>query len=243
MSAESLTSDTFSLRVVRAAIYFMILPARWLERAMNWVRPGWEYHPISASFYFILIAFLSIWAVMQGNLPLKLIGMYFVSAMEVFAIAKCVLISIGLPGVIHPTINIGGRLRQRRSMDRFLLTPTALYMGAVAFLYTTLYFAVVHYFIDAVSMGAYKIEAQVPGATATGVARFWRFVYFSAVTITTLGYGDISPLTFWAQLAVVLELAFSIFFVVFLFGTFVSFSAIKATERIKGTQQTREPDA
>ncbi|HEY4661415.1 MAG TPA: potassium channel family protein [Terriglobales bacterium] len=40
--------------------------------------------------------------------------------------------------------------------------------------------------------------AQIPG-------QFWRMAYFSATTITTLGFGDIVPLTTAARIVVSLE--------------------------------------
>lgn len=38
-----------------------------------------------------------------------------------------------------------------------------------------------------------------------GLALAWRHLYFSFVTLTTLGYGDILPLTEYAEMLVVLE--------------------------------------
>ena len=39
----------------------------------------------------------------------------------------------------------------------------------------------------------------------TGHALSWRFLYFSFVTLTTLGYGDVLPLTIYAQSLTVME--------------------------------------
>ena len=50
----------------------------------------------------------------------------------------------------------------------------------------------------------------------------WQLQYFSAVTIATIGYGDIHPTSFLSQAAVVLEAAAGIFYIVFLFAAIVS---------------------
>lgn len=46
------------------------------------------------------------------------------------------------------------------------------------------------------------------GLTSVGISWFenlYNSIYFSVITITTLGYGDVYPLTFWAKMAVILE--------------------------------------
>jgi len=49
---------------------------------------------------------------------------------------------------------------------------------------------------------------------------FWHFVYFSFVTITTLGYGDISPIHIFPQVLVVLETLAGLGLIVFYLGMF-----------------------
>ncbi len=44
---------------------------------------------------------------------------------------------------------------------------------------------------------------------------YWTFLYFSIVTMTTLGYGDIAPLSSLARFATSAEVLLSVFYVVF----------------------------
>ena len=48
----------------------------------------------------------------------------------------------------------------------------------------------------------YKMRS---GSPLAGQQTFWRMLYFSAVTITTLGYGDIIPVTHTARILVGFE--------------------------------------
>ena len=43
---------------------------------------------------------------------------------------------------------------------------------------------------------------------------FFDYIYFSFVTITTLGYGDIHPIGWYSRLLVILELCFGLWFVI-----------------------------
>jgi voltage-gated potassium channel Kch len=76
-------------------------------------------------------------------------------------------------------------------------------MGALGgfFLILTI-FARVHGLIEALSPGAYRMEAGTPRAAVADVATFQ---YFSTVTMTTVGFGDIVPVALEARLATGLE--------------------------------------
>lgn len=50
----------------------------------------------------------------------------------------------------------------------------------------------------------------------------WDALYFSFVTITTLGYGDFHPTSFWAQLFVVLETLSGLLLLVLMLATFIN---------------------
>lgn len=55
----------------------------------------------------------------------------------------------------------------------------------------------------------------------------WQALYFSLVTMTTLGYGDITPLSdrYTAQILVILELGVSLYFLVILVGRVIVWHA------------------
>jgi hypothetical protein len=61
-------------------------------------------------------------------------------------------------------------------------------------------------------------------AKSSTIKTFWRMLYFSAITITTLGFGDIIPITTRARLWVGAEAVLGILFI----GLFLNSLAIKA---------------
>lgn len=69
------------------------------------------------------------------------------------------------------------------------------------------------------------IEGLAPGAfvSSSGAAITWqRLNYFSLVTISTLGYGDITPVTSTAQSLSALEASIGTLYIAILIGRFVS---------------------
>ena len=55
-----------------------------------------------------------------------------------------------------------------------------------------------------------------------GHALSWRFIYFSFVTLTTLGYGDVLPLTIYAETLVFLEAVLGQFYLAVLLAGLIS---------------------
>jgi hypothetical protein len=55
-----------------------------------------------------------------------------------------------------------------------------------------------------------------------GHALSWRFLYFSFVTLTTLGYGDVLPLTIYAQTLTAMETVIGQFYLAVLVAALVS---------------------
>ena len=59
-------------------------------------------------------------------------------------------------------------------------------------------------------------------------------LYYSIVTVTTLGYGDILPINATGQILVILELIFSFILVILIIGVLISgVRYIKEKERIE----------
>ena len=54
-----------------------------------------------------------------------------------------------------------------------------------------------------------------------GPALPWRLIYFSFVTATTLGYGDVLPLTLYAEALVILETVLAQFYLAVLIASLV----------------------
>ncbi len=72
----------------------------------------------------------------------------------------------------------------------------------VAYLLLAIFFAYVYALVEYLVPGAIRFPESL--APARGVLH-QGFLYFSVVTITTLGYGDITPVHPWARAAVMLE--------------------------------------
>lgn len=77
--------------------------------------------------------------------------------------------------------------------------------------------AILFQLLDGVSPGSFSgLEGY------EGHALSWRFIYFSFVTLTTLGYGDVLPLTIYAETLVFLEAILGQFYLAVLLAGLIS---------------------
>jgi hypothetical protein len=207
---------TFVLGIINYPIDF---PVMILEEIIRRFRPRWEWTPFTLTgWYLSLTIFVSYIIIFMDNLWWLSLGVYVMTAMEFQASWKCILIALGRPAIMYPKL-VGLTKRKRTVGGRKLLTKESFYMGMVAYGFSVYYFAFIYSFI-------YKLWPldSFHGITEmSGFRRLWAFIYYSTVTITTLGYGEIYPKSFFARLFVMFELAMGIFFVVFLFAIFVSY--------------------
>ncbi|MFA6355993.1 MAG: potassium channel family protein [Candidatus Omnitrophota bacterium] len=86
--------------------------------------------------------------------------------------------------------------------------------------------------------GLYKLDPRsfVSIAKQTGAASFGSFadfVYYSGITIATVGYGDIYPVQNFARFLVIIEVMSSALLVIFLISSFTSISIHLTAERQK----------
>jgi hypothetical protein len=72
----------------------------------------------------------------------------------------------------------------------------------VVYLLLALFFAYVYGFIEIMHAGSFRLPEGEPSARLEPLQDF---LYFSVVTITTLGYGDITPIDPWARAVVIME--------------------------------------
>lgn len=94
------------------------------------------------------------------------------------------------------------------SLTRYLITCSVvtsytIYAALSAFLLIALLWAFLYGIVDMVEPGAFRMPADISseGRIANlGSIRSFHGLYFSLVTITTLGYGDISPITVKARM-------------------------------------------
>jgi len=90
------------------------------------------------------------------------------------------------------------------------------------------------------------INRAVPGSfsnlRATGFTeQLSEFIYYSFVTLNTLGYGDISPVGSLARVASILEATFGVFFLAVLVASLVSMHITYRLSRILDQQQAKPP--
>ncbi len=88
-------------------------------------------------------------------------------------------------------------------------------------LFFALYFALNYYLIYYTYTAAFKFEVL------TSTKSFWTFIYYSVVTFTTLGFGDIVPTVEWVQRWVMVEVVLGYI----MLGGLISIFAVKLARR------------
>lgn|GEM_PF-4616424 len=111
-----------------------------------------------------------------------------------------------------------------------LLSSSRLLLLVISYLFTIISFALIFYIIQMLSIE----NIQDPASVAFKISNYEKleeiknfndplsFLYFSIVTITTLGYGDITPLSIIAKIASSLEVILGITYAVFGVATLFS---------------------
>lgn len=98
-------------------------------------------------------------------------------------------------------------------------SSSKLFFIVLGYLIVILLFTLIYMILD--SMVTLKVVEH--GLDFGNLDKSWfTYIYFSIVTITTLGYGDILPVSMYAQVAVVLELFLGVQYAVLGVGTFFS---------------------
>ena len=99
-------------------------------------------------------------------------------------------------------------------------------VGAICiFLLLAILWAILYQFLEVLTPGSFSGIALDPEHM-----QFHRFVYFSLVTLTTLGYGDISPATPLAGMLATLEAVVGVFYIAILVASLVGdFMATRKT--------------
>jgi hypothetical protein len=198
----------------------IIHPIAWPAWLIEWLvsrrRPGWQFSPWSATPYLSTVALASAAGVTIGTALTAGVGIYLLTAMEALCLWICVAVAIGRPGATYSLLTRYGRRRARIPTTMF--SRATLYMGVVSYGYTMFYFGI----LDSLLFRAEPTSfAGVEATTPWGVA--WQFLYYSTITIATVGYGDITPKRPLSQAVAACEVLIGMFFALFLFAAFVSF--------------------
>ncbi len=93
--------------------------------------------------------------------------------------------------------------------------PEIMYAAVACYLLIGILLMMVHIMIDNYMPGSYSASSGVP-------LESYDFLYFSLVTLTTLGYGDITPTTQFAKGISVLEAVIGVFYIGLIISRLVS---------------------
>jgi hypothetical protein len=115
------------------------------------------------------------------------------------------------------TLFVLGAVGRREQVDAdTVLGGVCVYLlFVVAFMYT-------HGLVEVLSPDSYRLAGSRLEISSTGTSLFVQFFYFSMVTITTLGYGDMVPTGGFARLLCGLEAIFGQLFVAIFIARLVS---------------------
>jgi voltage-gated potassium channel len=99
-----------------------------------------------------------------------------------------------------------------------VVTADTLYGAACIYLFIGITWAIVYYIISRLEPGAFYVNAT---RSADIIGGWPSFVYFSFVTLSTVGYGDITPATQLVRSVVILQVITGVFYVAVLIGRLV----------------------
>jgi voltage-gated potassium channel len=144
------------------------------------------------------------------------IGAFVESLPLLFASRAVTVVFLGL--VIWTLL--GNVARQTR------IQPDTIYQAACVYLILGVIFALVYASLSLIDSGAFNpipTAAAVPGGPAVSAPEpaMAKWIYFSFITLTTVGYGDITPIAPAARSLVILEALIGQFFVAVLVARLV----------------------
>jgi len=205
------------LLVLVALIQPIAWPAWGVERIVRIKYKNWQFWTYSAIPYFFVLAIVCSIALLWLSPTWGWVSLYPMTAMLVVSLWACIAVGVGrVSNILLALLKFTKRdfNEHRRGL---LFGLTTLYVSLITYLYIVYYFAFLGMLLHKSGVSTYA------GITAQSqLEMLWLFIYYSTVTITTLGYGDIHPLAFWGQLATALEVLLGVSMMAFIFGGFVS---------------------
>jgi voltage-gated potassium channel len=106
----------------------------------------------------------------------------------------------------------------RKIVHDTVVTADTLYGAACIYLLIGITWALVYYVISRLEPGAFYVNAT---RSADLIGGWPSYVYFSFVTLSTVGYGDITPATQLVRSVVILQVITGVFYVAVLIGRLV----------------------
>ncbi len=197
-----------------------------IEKVISKIRKKeWQFDVYSAIPFFLGYVVLSFYLLTYGGYFLKFVGIYIITAMQALSFALSIAIILGTESDLLKGLKLYGKRDLRPTKTTF--TFSGLVIGLFAFLFSIYFFSCLYFFIN--SILANQFSGVVKGNV---LVTFFDFFYFSFATITTSG-STISPLTILPKIFVMIEVIIGLFYLVFLFGAFLSIHISKIYEKIK----------
>ncbi len=213
-------STALTRRAVQLAS-LLIRPIAWpgwgIEYLIHLKHPGWQFSTYTSIPYFLSLFVLATSGVIYLPLPFAWIAFYPLAAAFLLATWLSIAIALGRRGSAYHLLREMARRDYSVPEAPMLNNPRSVFGAGCAFAYSAYSFGLL--FLMIFRTYPTSFNGIIDGGRLW-VA--WQFQYFSAATITTIGYGDIHPTSFLSQAGVVLEAAAGIFYVVFLFAAIVS---------------------
>lgn len=162
---------------------------------------------------------IALWS-LQSSRPVFFSGLALI-AVNILATAAWLLLNqetvgvvshvSGLAFLVLTTIVAGRELFRPGSVD-----PNKIVGALCVYVLIGIIWAILFQLLEGFHPGSFS------GLEQQGHALSWRFLYFSFVTLTTLGYGDVLPLTLYAQSLTYMETVLGQFYLAVLVAALVS---------------------
>jgi hypothetical protein len=139
-----------------------------------------------------------------------------------------VRITFHVSTILFLTLTAGGVLANVLRAGR--VTPHRIQGAVAAYLLLALIFAFAYSLTEILAPGSFHLPAPIVAAPA-GAERMGELVYFSFVTLTTLGYGDVTPASPSARTLATLEALVGQLYLAILIARLVSLQIAHSEER------------
>lgn len=138
--------------------------------------------------------------------------------------------ALGLPGVLSLFLFYGYAisliLYNITKTDR--ITAETIYAAVSIYLLIGIAFAIAYAFLQFIQPGSFAVDAA---HNPDGKLTFTEFIYLSFVTLTTLGYGDITPVGKFARSLSVVQSVLGVLYIAVLISRFVGIYIAQSIEK------------
>lgn len=109
------------------------------------------------------------------------------------------------------------------------MSNAVIYTAITVYILIGYMFAPAYMCIETITLATTGTHAFAILSTPDAPLHWQRFVYYSFVTVTTLGYGDIVPVSSWAQAFAGLEAALGVLYIAILIGRLVGLNSASSS--------------